>query len=70
MKGVEAYKKYCYINDLGHMKKIVIGKKKNGKYLINLWDMQTGELCGFGEKKPEEMQDFLDHYGIESAEVW
>ena len=70
MKDVEAYKEYCYINDLGRMKKIVIGEKKNGKYPINLWDMQNGEFCGFGEKTPEELQDFLDHYGIESTEVW
>lgn len=67
----EAYKTYTYINGLGRMKKIVTGKKKNGKYPFTLWDIQTGEFCGWGERTPEELQDFLDdHYGIESAEVW
>lgn len=62
-------KEYYYVNDIGHMKKIVIDENadENGKYNFTLWSMQTGDFCGSGKKTKAEVDDFLKHYRIEGT---
>ena len=62
-------REYNYVNDIGHLKKIVIDNKKNknGKYNFSLWSLQTGDFCGNGEKTKEDIDDFLKHYKIEDT---
>lgn len=59
-------KSYQYINGLGRLKQIDIKEEINekGEYSITLWDIATGEFCGYGEFTLEKLLDFLTHYGI------
>lgn len=62
-------KEYTYVNDIGRMKKIIIGEEpnENGKYNFTLWDLRTGEFCGQGKKTKEEMINFLKHYKTQAS---
>ncbi len=65
MKGVESMKEFNYINDLGARKKLVVYPlNESGKHPVTLWCMENGELAGTGELTPEEVKDWLAHYGI------
>ncbi len=57
-------REFNYVNDLGFHKRIVVGIKKNSKYPITLWDMEHGEYCGSGNVTAQELNEFLEHYGI------
>lgn len=58
-------REFNYVNDLGLHKKIVIHTEENGKYSVTLWDMRYGEYCGGGTVTAQELNAFLEHYGIE-----
>lgn len=62
-------KEYYYRNDIGYMKKIVVATtpNENGKYNFTLWNAQTGDFCGQGEKTKEDVEDFLKHYKIQDV---
>ena len=55
---------YTYTNDLGYHKKIVIDSVEDGKFNFQLWSMDTGDFCGYGEMDADELREFLNHYGI------
>lgn len=57
-------KTYCYTNDLGAHKKLVVYPLENGKHPVTLWCMDNGEFAGSGHLTPDELKDWLTHYGI------
>ena len=58
-------KTFDYINGLGIPKRLVVGEMKDGKYHVTLWEMRHGEFAGSGNMTPEELNDYLAHFGIE-----
>ena len=58
-------KTFEYTNSLGIPKKLVVsGPNTQGKYPFNLWEMRHGEFCGNGEMTREELNAYLEHFGI------
>lgn len=57
-------KQFDYTNSLGISKRLVVGEPKDGKYPVTLWEMRHGEFCGSGEMTREELNDYLEHFGI------
>jgi hypothetical protein len=61
-------KEYHYTNDLSYRKILLVEESHNGKHQFQLWSQDTGDFCGSGEFTPQELQDFLRHYGIKDDE--
>lgn len=57
-------KEFDYTNDLGARKKLCVYPLENGKHHVILWCMENGELAGSGYMTPEELKNYLAHYGI------
>lgn len=58
-------KEFYYTNGLGIPKKLVVNTiPKDGKYSVTLWEMRHGEFAGNGEMTREELNDYLEHFGI------
>ena len=54
-----------FTNSLGYPKKIVIYEPNaEGKYPVVLWEMLHGEFCGSGEMTREDLNAYLEHFGI------
>ena len=64
---MKSIKEANYVNDIGHLKKIIVYKPKNGLYPFSLWSMQTGDFCGSGEKTRDELNEFFAHYKINES---
>lgn len=58
-------KKYDYINDINEPKRLVVYPLENGAHPCTLWSRRTGELCGGGNLTPDELREWLAHYGLE-----
>lgn len=58
-------KSFRYTNALGVPKKLVVAEPNaEGKYPVTLWEMIHGEMCGSGTMTKDELNDYLDHFGI------
>lgn len=57
-------KTFDYTNSMGIPKRLVVDEPKDGKYSVTLWEMRHGEFCGSGEMTREELNDYLEHFGI------
>lgn len=57
-------REFEYVNGYGIPKKLVVGESQNGKYPVTLWSMDTGDFCGNGELTPEQLNRYLEHFGI------
>lgn len=57
-------KEYDYINDINEPKKLVVYPLKNGVYTCILWSRRTGDMCGYYNFTPDELHNFLAHYGL------
>jgi hypothetical protein len=58
-------KSFNYTNSLGCPKKLVVNAPNEaGKYFVTLWEMLHGEFCGSGEMTREELNSYLEHFGI------
>lgn len=56
---------FNYTNSMGYAKKLVVfAPNEEGKYPITLWEMLHGEFCGSGKMTREELNDYLEHFGI------
>lgn len=62
---------YDYINGLGRAKRLEVNmnKTEDGKYWNVIWDMKTGEFCGDATSTAEELNELLNHYGLEFVEA-
>lgn len=58
-------KEYNYVNDINEPKKLVVYPLKDGKYPCILWSTRTGDFCGSGNLTPDELHNWLAHYGLE-----
>lgn len=57
-------KQFDYTNSLGIPKRLVVGEPKDGKYPVTLWEMRHGEFAGSGNMTREELNAYLEHFGI------
>lgn len=57
-------KEFDYTNSLGIPKKLCVYEMENGKYPVTLWEMRHGEFAGSGNFTPQELNDYLDHFGV------
>ena len=58
-------KEFDYTNSLGIPKRLCVYEKNaEGKFPVHLWEMRHGEFCGHGEMTHEELNDYLEHFGI------
>lgn len=55
---------FNYINDLGYHKQLVVEDVpgEDGFFIMIFW---TGGLCGTGHMTRTEVNEFLEHYGLE-----
>ena len=59
-------KTFNYINSLGIPKQLVVNMEpKDGKYPVTLWEMRHGEFAGNGEMTREELNKYLEHFGVD-----
>jgi len=66
-KGVEIMKEYFYVNDNGYHKRLVITEEhENGSVHFQVWCEDNGEFCGHGDMTNEELNNFLQHYGVQA----
>ena len=56
-------KEYHYVNDYGYNKKLLIDEEEE-EMPFSIWSMDTGDFCGAGTMTREQLNDFLQHYGI------
>lgn len=72
-KKCPKFKLSCWITKLKSMiilmiltsLKLVVHPLKDGVYPCTLWSRRTGDLCGHGNLTPDELHDWLAHYGLE-----
>jgi hypothetical protein len=57
-------KEYDYINSINEPKKLVIYPLKDRVYPFILWSRRTGDFCGHGHLTPDELHNWLVHYGL------
>ena len=58
-------KSFQYTNSMGYHKKLNVYEKIDGKYPVTLWSLDTGDYCGKVDMTPQELNDYLKHFGIE-----
>lgn len=59
-------KSFRYTNAMGLPKKLIVGEPNaEGKYPVTLWEMVHGEFCGSGTMTKDELNSYLEHFGIE-----
>lgn len=59
-------KHFIYTNSLGYVKELVVCMTPNdeGKYPVTLWCRTNGEYAGSGEMTRQEINDYLEHFGV------
>lgn len=58
-------KSFQYTNSLGAHKELSVHEKVDDKYPVFLWNLDTGEFCGYNEITAQRLNDFLKLEGIE-----
>ena len=57
-------RKFQYINAYGIKKQLNVYEMVNNKYPVELWATKHWEFCGAGEMTKQELNDYLEHFGI------
>jgi hypothetical protein len=60
----KSIRKFQYINAYGIKKQLNVYEMVNNKYPVELWATRYGEYCGSGEMTKQELNDYLEHFGI------
>jgi len=57
-------KSFRYTNSYSIHKELVVGDKVGNKYPVTLWSLDAGDYCGRGDMTAQELNDYLEHFGI------